>query len=422
MKRLLAITLSILMLLSVSIVAILAALPEGVEFSAGQYGSGNAEDFSAVGDKTITWDPDFSQKVDLTDGDVADWVSADYERIAIDASNMISWVGDSFSAPMGFAMDISFVADSEWLYIGVSIVDPFFAYGSAGADYSGDAFQLCIDFGGRLGDLLEAGTRLENCKNIFYSFSAMGDGAPIVISRQESANNATLTEANGDGVKGTTKKTENGWSAEFALSWEMLYTDYSDKAAIENDEITVGGDDNLPLKVGCCVYYLDRSTTGGAFNWAAGTTGGLVNDAGEPCLSWTAYDNGINLSLPYEEGMTFDCEGIVVLDKTADTEPDTDPETDPETELETDPETNPETDLETDPETDLETDPETTPETDLETDPETNLETTPETDPETEPAPAEPKPAFPTGAIVGIVVGAVAVVGVGAFLILKKKK
>ena len=399
MKKRFALTLAVLLLLSVTTFSALAALPEGISFTAGQYGSGDANDFSPVGEKTITWDPDFAEKIDMMDGDLSDWVDAGYESFTVDASNMISWVGDSFSAPMGFEMELFFVADAEYLNIGVSIVDPFFAYGAPGAAYAGDAFQLGVDFGGRLGDLLEQGTRLENNKNIFYSFSAMGDYEPMVIVRQESANNATLTEENGDGVKGATKKSANGWVAEFALSWDRLYTDYSEKAAIENDEISVGGDEELPLEIGCCVYYLDRSTTGGGFNWAAGTTSGLLNDEGKPCLSWTAYDNGINLSLPYEEGMTFECEGIVVLDKTAETDPETDLETDPETELATDPET----DLETDPETELATDPV-------------------ETDPETEPAPAEPKSSFPTGAIVGIAVGAVAVVGVGAFFLLKKKK
>lgn len=414
MKKLFALTLAVLLLLSVTTFSALAALPEGISFTPGQYGSGDADDFSPVGEKTITWDPDFAEKIDMTDGDLADWVDAGYESFTVDASNMISWVGDSFSAPMGFAMELFFVADADYLYIGVSIVDPFFAYGAAGTHYSGDAVQLCVDFGGRLGDLLESGNRPSNCKNIFYSFSAMGDYEPMVIVRQESANDAILTEENGDGVKGATKRSIDGWVAEFALSWDRLYTDYSEKAAIENDEILVGGDEELPLEIGCCVYYLDRSTTGGGFNWAAGTTSGLVNDEGKPCLSWTPYDNGISLSLPYEEGMTFDCEGIVVLDKTTDSEPDTG--------LETDPVIEPDTDLETDPETELATDPV---ETDPETDPETNLETTPdsvETDPETEPAPAEPKSSFPTVAVVGIAVGAVAVVGVGAFFLLKKKK
>lgn len=389
MKKILAFMLSVILLLSVSTVAALAALPEGLGFTPGQYGSGDADDFSPVGDKTITWDPDFSEKIDMTDGDLSDWVEAGYTSFTVDASNMISWVGDSFCAPVDFSMTLFFVADSEWLNIGLSIVDPFFAYGAPGADYAGDTFQLCIDFGGRLGDLLEQGTRLENCKNIFYSFSAMGDYEPIVIVRQESANNATLTEENGDGVKGATKKSANGWVAEFALSWDMLYTDYSEKAMIENDEILVGGDNDLPLEIGCCVYYLDRSTTGGGFNWAAGTTSGLVNDQGVPCVSWTAYDNGINLSLPYEDGMTFDCDGIVILEKTPEPE----------------------------------TDPETTPETDPETEPETTPETEPETTPKTDPAPSqEPKPSFPTGAIIGIVAGVVVLVGVAVFFVLKKKK
>jgi hypothetical protein len=177
-----------------------------------------------------------------------------------------------------------------------------------------------------------------NPKNIFYSFACYEDGAPIQIMRQESDNDGIISEANGDGVKGAAKKTDNGWSAEFALSWEQLYEDYSWKSW-DDKNIYVGGDQDLPLDIGCCLYYLDYSETkaGATLNWAAGSTNGVADDAGTPQVSWTAYDNGLNLSLPYNDDMTLNCSGIVVLPTTETVPVETDaPETEaPETEAKT---------------------------------------------------------------------------------------
>jgi hypothetical protein len=206
------------------------------------------------------------------------------------------------------------------------------------------------------------------------------DGAPLEIQLQESDQDAMLSEANGDGVKGSASKTETGWCAEFALSLDMMFEHYKWKAWDDDAKIYIGSDLKLPFKIGCCLYYLDRSEPGGPINWAAGTTNGIVNDQGVPQVSWSVYDNGINLELDYVEGMEFSSPNIVVIpvyetvpEGPVDTNDcvETDPPPVIESEPETDTDTEPVTDVEPEPETSLDKwqEPETT-----QLDPEEELE------------------------------------------------
>ena len=290
-----------------------------VVFCPGEY-SGVAEDFSPVGNIKIEWDPEAFARLDVTDGYMNDWAEADYCPFSIDASNMVSWVGVN-DVPEGWSITTFFVADFDNLYFGFYITDPEFAYGSGG-NYDGDAIQLSLDFGRKIGDQLdEDPAAVSNPKNIFYSFSCFADGEPLRIMRQESDQDGWLTEA--DGVVGSASRTENGWFAEFSMSWDRLYEDYEWKAWDEASRIYVGGEEELPLKIGCNLIYLDRSETAGAIHWAACTTNGITYEDGTPAVSWTAYDNGIQLELDYVEGMWLNCDGIVVLDgHTPETEPD----------------------------------------------------------------------------------------------------
>ena len=321
MKKIFAIVITFAMLLSLASVVVSAEVPDGVSFTPGNYSVADPSDFSPVGEVKITWDADAGKKLDLSDGAMEDWANAGYNMITIDAANMISWVDDSLAAenpgpgmPEGWSISTYFVADADYLYIGFYVTDPNFAYGTAGA-YNGDAFQVCIDFGGKLGWTVQNDPdKLTNLKNIFYSFSCTADGAPLEIQRQESDQDGWLSEANGDGVKGAASKTETGWCAEFALSWQQMYDDYVWKAWEDDPKIYVGSDEVLPLNIGCALYYLDRSETNGTIHWAAGTCNGIILDDGKPGVSWTCYDNGVQAKLEYQDGITFNCTGIVVLD------------------------------------------------------------------------------------------------------------
>jgi hypothetical protein len=114
------------------------------------------------------------------------------------------------------------------------------------------------------------------------------------------------------------------------MSFDRLFEDYAWKAWDEDAKIYVGSNERLPLNIGCCLYYLDRSETAGGINWAAGSTNGITYEDGvTPAVSWTAYDNGINLELDYVDGMTFTCENIVVLPISEDTPAEEVEETDP---------------------------------------------------------------------------------------------
>ncbi len=356
MKKIFAIVITFAMLLSLGTVLASAELPDGIAFNPGAYGVEDAADFTPVGDLKITWDPDAATKLDLSDGDMADWAAAGYNMVTIDTANMVSWVGNHTNAPANWSISTYFVADSDWFYIGFYVTDDYFDYSNPGSR-DGDCFQVCIDFGGKLGQMLEENPEnLLTTKNIFYSFGCVEDGAPISIQINESdGNDGWITEADGFGVKGAARKTDTGWAAEFALSWNQLYGDYSNKAW-EDPKIYVGSNENLPLTIGCCLYYLDVDESDGIV-WAAGTTNGIADDAGVPQVSWTAYDNGINLELDYVEGMTFGCENIVVIpiEETTpeeETEEETEPEeTEEETEVPTEVETKAETEAPTDAET-----------------------------------------------------------------------
>ena len=302
-----------------------------VSYTPGKYLGGDTEAFAPVGDVTIAWRPDISGTVNLTDGDLTDWYATDLERTNITPHNMVSWVKNE--TVTDFKITSFAAADSDYLYLAFDIVDEDFTYGTQGGHYDGDAIQLALDFGGVLGDMAEnAPNVIMGLKNSFYSFSCEADGAPIRIMRQESAQDGWLTEADGDGVKGAAKRTDKGWSVELALSWQLLYDEYAWKAWDDDGHIYVSSDYGLPLKVGCALYYLNRAESGGEILWAAGTTKGLVDDNGNPVVTWMPYDNGITWTLPYQPDMSFNCTGIVVIPPTEETAPETElPE--PETEL-----------------------------------------------------------------------------------------
>ena len=329
MKKCLAYVAILSLLLSLGTVFVAAELPYDIPFTPGRFLADDPDAFSTVGTVTMDWRPDIAGQLDMTDGDVSDWYAAGLTATEITSHNMVSWVRNE--AVTDWRMTSFCAADPDYLYLAFDITDPDFAYGTGGISYyDGDAIQLSLDFGGKLGDMAEKDPNvIMGPKNIFYSFSCEADGAPIRIMRQESDQDGWLTEANGDGVKGAARKTELGWSVELALSWQLLYDDYVWKAWDDDGLIYVSSVNGLPLKVGCALYYLNRAESGGEVLWAAGTTKGLVDDAGTPVVSWTPYDNGITWTLPYQPDMSFNCTGIVVIPPPEKTAPETElPEVD----------------------------------------------------------------------------------------------
>ena len=325
MKKLFACIALCALLLSLGTVFAAAELPDGCSFTQGAYLGGDPEAYSPVGEITVAWLPDVSDRVDMTDGDLSDWYALGLTATNIDAHNMIAWVGDS-TVVGDFKITSFAAADSDYFYLAFDIVDDDFAYGASGSVYDGDAIQLAIDLGGMLKKTLEKDPdTLTSFNSIFYTFSCVSDGAPIKIMRQESDNDGWLTEANGDGVKGAARKTELGWSAEIALSWERLYDDYVWRAWAEDPKIYISTDYALDLQVSACLYYLDRGETAGDIQWAAGTTNGISDDAGTPMVSWAPYDNGITWTVPYQYDMSFSCGGFVIISGYETIAPETEP-------------------------------------------------------------------------------------------------
>ena len=314
----------------------------GLSYTPGYFAGESGDAFSPVGDALVPWAPDVSAKTDMSDGDVSDWKALGCTPLTIGENQMVSWIGGEKGVrdpgmPADWGIEFYFMADADYLYLIFDVTDSDFVYGNDAGPYNGDAIQLSIDLGARLEETLEYNPDdLVNPKGIFYSFACQGDGAPVQIMRQESDNDGIITEANGDGVKGATRRTEKGWSAEIALSWQQLYDDYSWKAW-DDKQLYVGGIANYSLNVGMALIYINH-TESGDITWAASTTRGLTNEKGVPLLSWTAVDNGIQLELPIDEDVSFNCDGIAKIyvfetiptpPEAACTEPVREPDTEP---------------------------------------------------------------------------------------------
>ena len=333
MKKILAIALSVVMLLSLGVVFASAASAPGTYVT-------SEDTYQSVGNLPITWDPEASDKLDLSDGNMDDWVAAKYTLFTISPENMISWVDVARSAdpnttsmPENWNLTAYFVADKDYLYIGFYIVDDDVVLVDNPAGYDGDAFQMAIDFDYALGKYMEADPDLfPDTQCIFYSFGPTStEAAPITLQTQNTdGNDSLLSEENGDGVKGSTGMTETGWCAEFAVAWSQLYNDFTYKAYADNYTVYVGENDNLD--VGCALYYLNRDsnedgTPNRAVTWAAGTLKGQTAGVA-PEVTWGPSDNGMTMYLAWSAELEFTEENIKVLE-VGETQP---PETEAPTE------------------------------------------------------------------------------------------
>ena len=323
MKKLTVWILLCALLLSMGAVAAAAEELPNVSWTPGTYAG---ESFTPLGNMPIEWAPDFAERMDINDGDLGDWYGGGFARTIVSPENMISWVAEKNGIPEDWGMSVFCAADPTYLYMAFDVTDNSFTYGTDAATYNGDAIQLGIDFGGLLRRKIEKDPDdLINHHYIYYSFACMEDGAPLVISRQDSDQDGCLSEANGDPVKGAARKTEKGWSVELALSLELLFDDYRWKAWDDGTRIYLGTDEHLGLEIGLTMSYLNRETPGGNILWAAAATNGTTDSAGIPQISWTPYDNGSTLILEYQEGMHFDCGDIVIVTGLETTAPETEP-------------------------------------------------------------------------------------------------
>ncbi len=344
MKKILAIVMTVAMILAMGTVFASAAERGNTP---GAYVIGPKDQFEPAGDIEIEWVADAAEKITF-DGDLSDW--ADFEGTIIGPENMVSWVGyneDKKTNGEGAAVDEAmpkdwqitsyYLADPDYLYVGFYIVDDNVVATPDIKNYQqGDAFQINIDFGRKLGDVIEYDPDtvliMDDLQNPFYSFAYAGDKVATAITRQRTTSrDCTLTEAD-NGVIAFTGATTDGWCAEFRLPWEELYLDYADKAWIDNLKdfsVYMGGDENKPLQLGIGLYYQNHSLVDGAdsgINWAAGTHSGSCDTnivpSGAPIVGWDAYDTAITLKLMPQEGISFTSENIKVL-ASGETEPDT---------------------------------------------------------------------------------------------------
>ena len=330
MKKLTVWILLCALLLSMGAVAAAAAELPNVSWTPGTYAG---ESFAPLGNMPLEWAPDFAEHMNINDGDLGDWYGGSFAQTSVSPENMVSWVGDKSGIPANWGMSVFCAADPTYLYMAFDVTDNSFTYGTDAATYNGDAIQLGIDFGGLLRKYIEKDPDvLTNNHCIYYSFSCIEDGAPLVISRQDSDQDGCLSEPNGDPVKGAARKTEKGWSVELALSLELLFDDYRWKAWDDGARIYLGTDEHLGLEIGLTMSYLNRETPGGNILWAAAATNGTTDSAGIPQISWTPYDNGSTLILEYQEGMHFDCGDIVIVTGLETTAPETEPPYDPDVE------------------------------------------------------------------------------------------
>ena len=262
------------------------------------------ETFAPVGRIEMVWDANASEHLDVTDGDMSDWAEAGYSFVAIMPENMVSWVGNSDmeldpGMPENWSISTYFVADADYLYIGFYTVDDKFVYADNGSIYNGDAFQVSVDFGGLLGQIIEEDPDfVGNHSNIFYSFSCVEDGAPLVFVRQCSDNDGIMSE---EEAIGAARKTRDGWSAEFRMSWQQLYDDFEWKAWADGVQFDYGPENDFYIN--CALYYISRDDESRVVTWAAGT--GTCET-----ITSTPIDSGIKLVLPYAEDRHINCTGI----------------------------------------------------------------------------------------------------------------
>ena len=217
-------------------------------------------EWNAFGEVKAEYVEDLSTQITL-DGDVSDWQEGGFQRYDIDQYNLDAWVGE---VNENWSINLWFSADAEFLYIAFKINDPDVQFSSDNG-YDKDAFQIQLDFKGW------AAATEEFERAVFYSFGLQEDGTvdmTVQCIEGDAGSSVDYTMASDDEeewreghVKGATKKAEDGsgWYAEFAISWQTLYNDISEKLTGAELEVPAWeGSDDVSLNMLVC--YLDHDT------------------------------------------------------------------------------------------------------------------------------------------------------------------
>lgn len=316
MKRIIAILVSAIMLLSL-----------GTVFA------GASDIFEPAGEVEIAWLTEDQVAQIEFDGNIDEWNNFDLNFKTLDQTNLITWRdmvdGEeklTFDNPdaigTDFAINAYFAADADYLYVAFYIDDEHFARSNnSSGDYNGDAFQISIDWNRHMENALEQGVDYQNNKNVFYSFSCgPEDGEELVIRIQEGFKDRDISESTSadptkPDMRGSTGATENGWCAEFALAWELLYGDFEYKTW---DSPIDAFNADSPVTLGMSICYINRAETNGPIVWAAGT---FNNDTDYP--EWEPTANGLYASLKWAEDREVNCRGIgEVIPPVVDTDTD----------------------------------------------------------------------------------------------------
>lgn len=295
MKKILALVVSVVMLLSVGAI----------------YAS--AADFTPAGDIEITWYENAYNEIEI-DGDLSDWAATGADTHDL-TNNMADWIVQGATPAEDFGLTAMFVSDAYYLYIGLEIRDDEFSKvefnDAAGiGTYKGDAFQFALDFGGLQGDIMaedpEFLTGL-NAQNSFFSFASRDlDGECTIVAQhtgiypdvpldreqykdQMFAHSAEMLDGSGNVV---------GWYVEFRISWDAMFRNGAEKVWLE-DEFVFDADNPLEMTTLLCYLDMDKSVTGVSYGHAYGTFKSLDDTAND---EHGPEKNGLNLYLPYEEG------------------------------------------------------------------------------------------------------------------------
>ena len=306
----------------------------------------DASEWSPFGEVTAKYDADLSSKITL-DGDVSDWQNGGFQKYEIDQYNLDAWVGE---VDENWKIDMWFSADAEFLYIAFKIYDTDVQFSSDNG-YDRDAFQIQLDFNGWAAET-EAFYRA-----VFYSFGLQEDGTvdiTVQCIEGDAASTVDYTMASDDEeewreghVKGATKKAEDGsgWYAEFAIAWQTLYNDISNKLSGSGEEVPswTGGSDKVSLNMLVC--YLDHATnedgTDAGIQGAWGTSKELGSLSGGD--GWAPEFAGMVLTLDGMTEVTIESTEAPTTEEKTEA-PTTEEKTEEKTEAKTDAETEAKTD------------------------------------------------------------------------------